>query len=132
MPAVCSDREPSVPAPRGTAAVSELTSRILSIGMPSTSLATMANAVWWPWPWTLVPDRHRRGAVVVDLDRAVLGVQAERGGDLDVGGHADAELHRVAGRPAARLLGPQLVVAGGGQRGVERLGVLARVVARRP
>ena len=44
-----------VPAPRGTAAVSELMSRILSIGMPSTSLATMANAVWWPWPWTLVP-----------------------------------------------------------------------------
>ena len=45
LPAVCSDREPRVPAPRGTAAVSELMSRIFSIGMPSTSLATMANAV---------------------------------------------------------------------------------------
>ena len=55
LPAVCSDREPSVPAPRGTVAVSELTSLILSIGMPSTSLASMANAVWWPWPCTLVP-----------------------------------------------------------------------------
>ena len=41
-------------------------------------------------------DRHRHGAVVVDLDGAVLGVQAERGGHLDVGGDADAELHRVA------------------------------------
>ncbi len=46
LPAVCSDREPSVPEPRGTRAVSELTSVILSIGMPSTSLASMANAVW--------------------------------------------------------------------------------------
>ena len=45
LPAVCSDREPSVPEPRGTRAVSELTSVILSIGMPSTSLASIANAV---------------------------------------------------------------------------------------
>ncbi len=41
--------------PRGTFAVSELTSVILSIGMPSTSLANIANAVRWPWPCTLVP-----------------------------------------------------------------------------
>ena len=46
LPAVCSEREPMVPAPRGTDAVSELTSLNLSIGMPSTSLANMANAVW--------------------------------------------------------------------------------------
>ena len=45
LPAVWSDREPMVPAPRGTVAVSELISRILSIGMPSISLATIANAV---------------------------------------------------------------------------------------
>ena len=45
LPAVCRDREPNVPDPRGTAEVSELTSRIRFIGMPSTSLATMANAV---------------------------------------------------------------------------------------
>ena len=54
-PAVCSDREPIVPAPRGTVLVSEFSNLIFSIGMPSTSLATMANAVWWPCPWTLVP-----------------------------------------------------------------------------
>ena len=45
LPAVCSEREPIVPAPRGTRSVSELTSVILSIGMPSTSLASIANAV---------------------------------------------------------------------------------------
>ena len=46
-----------MPAPRGTMAVSELTSLIDSIGMPSTSLASMAKAVWWPWPCTLVPTK---------------------------------------------------------------------------
>ena len=46
LPAVCRDREPSVPDPRGTAAVSELTSLIWLIGMPSMSLANMAKAVW--------------------------------------------------------------------------------------
>ena len=55
LPAVCSEREPIVPAPRGTRSVSELTRVILSIGMPSTSLASIAKAVWWPWPCTLVP-----------------------------------------------------------------------------
>jgi hypothetical protein len=55
LPAVCSERDPNVPEPRGTRAVSELTSVILSIGMPSTSLASIANAVAWPWPCTLVP-----------------------------------------------------------------------------
>ena len=58
---------PSCPTPRGTRSVSELTSVILSIGMPSTSLASIANAVWWPWPCTLVPANTRGGAVVVDL-----------------------------------------------------------------
>ena len=46
LPAVCSERDPIVPAPRGTRSVSELTRVILSIGMPSTSLASIANAVW--------------------------------------------------------------------------------------
>ena len=35
---------------------------------------------------------HAGRAVVVDLDRAELDVQADRRGDLDVGRHADAEL----------------------------------------
>ena len=32
----------------------------------------IANAVAWPWPCAEVPDRDRRGAVGVHLDRAVL------------------------------------------------------------
>ena len=58
LPAVCRDREPIVPDPRGTEAVSELTSLKFSIGIPRTSLASMAKAVWWPWPWTLVPTNR--------------------------------------------------------------------------
>ena len=73
-------------------------------------------------------DRHRRGAVVVHLDGAVLDMETEGRGHLDVGGHADAQLEAVTGRPPALLLGPQLVVAGGGQRGIKGFGVLARVV----
>ena len=47
-PAVCREREPRVPAPRGTRSVSELTKVILSMGIPSTSVASMAKAVAWP------------------------------------------------------------------------------------
>ena len=46
LPAVCNDREPIVPEPRGTVAVSELTRVKRSIGMPRTSLASIAKAVW--------------------------------------------------------------------------------------
>ena len=60
--------------------------------MPSTSLASIANAVWWPWPCDAGADEQAGRAVVVDLDRAVLDVQADRRGDLDVGRQADAEL----------------------------------------
>ena len=74
---------------------------ILSIGMPSTSLANMAKAVWWPWPCTLVPANTLADAVVVDLDRAELDVQPDRRGDLDVGRHTDAELLGVAGARGA-------------------------------
>ena len=105
LPAVCSEREPIVPAPRGTRSVSELTRVILSIGMPSTSLASIANAVWWPWPCDARAGEHAGGAVVVDLDRAELDVQADRRGDLDVGRHADAELLRRRRWPTLRLLG---------------------------
>ena len=77
---------------------------------------------------TCRPSRSTR-AVVVDLDRAELLEQAA-GGDLDVGRHADAELHRVAALATCRLLGAQLVVAGDAARLVERLRVLADVVVR--
>ena len=101
---------------------------ILSIGMPSTSLASIANAVWWPCPCTLVPANTVARAVVVDLDRAELDVQTDRRGDLDVGRHADAELLDVAGGTTLGLFGPQLGVAGRREHRVERLLVLARVV----
>ena len=71
---------------------------------------------------------HGGRAVVVDLARAPLDVQADRCGDLDVRRHADAELLGVAGCAARRLLGAQVVVARRRERGVERLLVLARVV----
>ena len=77
-------------------------------------------------------DGHRDRAVLVDLDRAVLGMEPERGGDLDVGGDTDAELHGIADSPTVGLLSQQLLVAGGSESGVERLGVLARIVGARP
>ena len=44
-----------MPAPRGTTAVSDCTNRIFSNGIPRRSLASMANAVAWPWPCADVP-----------------------------------------------------------------------------
>ena len=128
LPAVCSEREPSVPEPRGTCAVSELTSVILSIGMPSTSLASIAKAVLVALAVHAGAGEHGGRTVVVDLARAPLDVQADRRGDLDVGRHADADLLGVARGAARRLLGAQVGVARRFERGVERLLVLARVV----
>ena len=54
-PAVCNEREPMVPAPRGISSVSEWTSVTLSIGMPSMSDTIIEKAVTWPWPWAEVP-----------------------------------------------------------------------------
>ena len=70
-------------------------------------------------------DRHR--AVVVHLDRPEL-VAAAAGGDLDVGGHTDAEQRLVAGLAPTGLLGAQLVVADRFGRPIEREVVAARVV----
>ena len=69
-------------------------------------------------------------AVLVDLDRAVLDVEAGGSGDLDVGGHADADLLAVARGPTLGLLCQQALVVGSLECGVERLLVLARVVVR--
>ena len=74
---------------------------------------------------------HVGGTVVVDLDRAELDVQPDRRGDLHVGRHADPELLGVVAGAALGLLGAQVGVAGGLQRGVERLLVLAGVVVAR-
>ena len=63
------------------------------------------------------------------LDRAVLAGGAA-GGDLHIGAHADAELPAGTRRPASRLLGPQLRVAGRLHGPVEREDVVAAVVGR--
>ena len=55
LPPSCSDREPPVPPPRGTRAVSDWTNRIDSMGMPRRSATIMANDVGWPWPCPDVP-----------------------------------------------------------------------------
>ncbi len=52
------------------------------------------------------------------------------GGDLDVGGEADAEGDRVVGAPAGSLLGSQRVVPGGIEGAAQRLRVVAHVVHR--
>ena len=57
LPPICSDRDPPVPPPLGTAAVSDWTKRMSSSGMPSRSDTIMANAVAWPCPWADVPTR---------------------------------------------------------------------------
>ena len=56
LPPTCSDRDPIVPMPRGTFAVSECTTMTSSIGTPSTSETSAANIVSWPCPWGDVPD----------------------------------------------------------------------------
>ena len=54
-PASCSEREPPVPPPRGTAAVSDCTNRTCSMGMPRRSATIIANDVACPWPCAEVP-----------------------------------------------------------------------------
>ena len=56
-PAVCNDREPIVPAPRGMSSVSDCTIVMSSIGTPSMSLMIIEKAVMCPWPWALVPTQ---------------------------------------------------------------------------
>jgi hypothetical protein len=63
----------------------------------------------------------------VHLDAAVL-ARATAGGDLDVHGHADAELHGVAPLAPGGLLAAELVVADGLGRGTQGQQVAAAVV----
>ncbi len=89
--------------------------RCRSIGTPVRSDTIIAHVVSWPCPNGVAPlrTRSRRPS---SSSTAPNSVPRRAGGDLDVDRDADAERDRVAGRPAARLLGPQLVVAGGGER----------------
>ena len=54
-PPCCRLREPPVPPPWGIRSVSPHFTVILSTGMPSSSLASMAQTVTWPWPCGEVP-----------------------------------------------------------------------------
>ena len=45
LPPICSEREPMVPVPRGTSAVSDCTMVTRSIGMPRSSWTIIANDV---------------------------------------------------------------------------------------
>ena len=127
-PAVCSDREPSVPAPRGTVSVSELTSLILihrdaeDLGRQHCERRVVAL------PVHAGAGEHAGRAVVVNLGRTELDVQTDRRGDFDVARHTDAERDRIVRGTPAGLLGSKLVVTRCCQDRVERLLVLARVV----
>ena len=55
LPPSCSERDPPVPPPRGTSAVSDWTNVIFSSGIPSRSATSIENAVGWPWPCPDVP-----------------------------------------------------------------------------
>ncbi len=57
LPPICRDRDPPVPPPLGTAAVSDWTKRMSSSGMPSRSETIMAKEVAWPCPCAEVPTR---------------------------------------------------------------------------
>ncbi len=54
-PPCCRLREPPVPPPSGIRSVSPHFTVILSMGMPSSSLASMAQTVAWPCPCGEVP-----------------------------------------------------------------------------
>ena len=107
LPPICSDREPPVPPPRATSAVSECRHRTSSIGTPSASLMIIANVGLVTLAVRAGADARGHRAVVVDLDRAVLTVERERRADLEVRRDADAEQLGVAPLPARGLLGPQ-------------------------
>ncbi len=116
-PAVCNDRDPRVPDPRGTRSVSELTSLIWSGEGRVVALAVHAGA-----------GEHAGGAVVVHFDRTELDVQTDRGGDLHVRRQADAHGDRIVGGATLCLLGAELFVTRRGQHSVEGFLVLAGVV----
>ena len=48
LPPSCNERDPPVPSPRGTSAVSDCTYRMFSIGIPSSAEAICEKVVAWP------------------------------------------------------------------------------------
>ena len=57
LPPSCRERDPPVPPPVGTVAVSDCTKRTDSSGMPRVSATNIPNEVAWPWPCAEVPTR---------------------------------------------------------------------------
>ena len=100
-------------APRDTRGVGLDDADLSRSGRRACSLTIIENVVSWPWPCALVPTRAVTRAVVVDLDRAVLLVNADRRGDLDVRRRRRCRAASVSPRSRrGLLLGAQLVVAG--------------------
>ena len=126
-PPSCTERDPTVSPPLRISSVSPCSTSMRSIGTPVRSDDDHRPCRDVALPVGGRAGAHQQAAVGLELDRAVLR-PADAGGDLDVGGDADAELQRVARCPAGRLLGAQLVVAGGLERPLERRGVVADVV----
>ena len=93
----------------------------------------MEKAVARPWPWGELPVDDHVDAVAVlpgmDLDPTELRAGHRAAGDLDVGGQADAQRHPLTRLAAPPLLGPQVVVAGRAECGLQRAEVVAAVVA---
>ena len=54
-PPTAMERDPNVPVPTGTAAVSPSTMLIRSSATPSRAARIWANVVACPWPWLCVP-----------------------------------------------------------------------------
>ena len=111
LPAVCSEREPIVPDAAGHGGGVGVDELDRSIGMPRTSLASMANAVWWPWPCTLVPtnmlaEPSSWTSTAPYSTCSPIGAVTSTYDDRPM-----PSCTRVAALAAGRLLGAQLVVA---------------------
>ena len=103
-PPICSDREPIVPVPRGTTAVSDCTSRTLSIGHAEQLGDDHRERRLVALPVRGRPDRRGDRAVVVRPRPRRTPEQAARG-DLDVGATRRcraASCRRARGAPSAR------------------------------
>ena len=98
-PPACSDRDPHVPAPRGTRPLSECTTSIVSIATPITEDTICANAVSWPCPCGDVPVSTVTAPSAPHLDGAEL-LRGERR-DLHVAADPDARSSVDRRAPAA-------------------------------
>ena len=125
-PPTCSEREPHVPAPRGTTALSECTTRTDVERHPEDPGRDLRHRRLVALPLRRHAGEHGHRAVTVHLDRAEL-LRRERR-DLDVRAHPDAQQQVVAASAPRRLLRAELRHARDPQRLVERALVVPDVV----